>query len=190
MLEVWKHTYNLATWGPLQWVGGIPKAEVQGDDNKDVSKYLPLAASLIAGVAAGAAAAPRVAQAGAAEAAGGATASAEGGAFTTLFHGTDAASAESIAAGGINRAAARAAGGGDVFWATSDRSIAALYARANPLGGTPSIVAQRIPTAALRALTQGGRNAAVTVDRTGAYQIHNWEAFSKAVVERFIVPVP
>jgi hypothetical protein len=99
-----------------------------------------------------------------------------------LYHGSDVASVDNILANGISRAAARELGGGDVFWATADRGIATLFAKANPAGGAPAIAGFRLPTSSLNSLVQSG---AVAVDRTGAYMIKDWNAFNAAVVERF-----
>lgn len=104
---------------------------------------------------------------------------------TTLYHGTDLASAEKIVASGINRNAARGLGGGDIFWSTANREVANIFAQANPAGGVPAVVAQQIPTAALEGLIVQG---AIAVDETGAYMVSNWKAFSAAVISRAIVP--
>ena len=101
--------------------------------------------------------------------------------MTTLFHGSDAASVDSIVANGIDKEAARALGGGDVFWATKDKDIAALFAQANPKGGLPSVAAFQIPASTLESMVKSG---AVEIDRTGAYMIKNWEKFNDAVVRR------
>jgi hypothetical protein len=92
---------------------------------------------------------------------------------------------ESIVENGLSKAAARALGGGDVFWATTDKGIATLFAEANPAGGTPAIAALKIPTSALQTLVNSG---AVAVDRTGAYMVINWTAFGQAVIGRAVVP--
>ncbi|MFZ5895027.1 MAG: RHS repeat-associated core domain-containing protein [Myxococcota bacterium] len=103
---------------------------------------------------------------------------------TTLFHGSDLASVENLVAKGLDRAAARARGGGDVFWATLDKGVADVFANANPVGGAPAIAALKLPTAALESLIKSG---GVAIDRTGAYMIKNWGAFNKAVIERVMV---
>ncbi len=103
---------------------------------------------------------------------------------TTLFHGSDLASIESLVAKGLDRAAARDLGGGDIFWATLDKEVAGFFARANPAGGTPAVAALKIPTTALESLIKSG---GVAIDRTGAYMVKNWGAFNKAVVERLMV---
>ncbi|HWA73369.1 MAG TPA: RHS repeat-associated core domain-containing protein [Polyangiaceae bacterium] len=107
-----------------------------------------------------------------------------GNEVTTLFHGSDAASVASLVANGLDKAAARALGGGDVFWATTEKSIAEFFAQANPAGGKAAIAAFKISTSALQSLVQAG---AVAVDRTGAYMIKNWGAFNRAVIERAVV---
>lgn len=85
---------------------------------------------------------------------------------------------------GISKAAARALGGGDVFWATAEKQIASFFARANPAGGTPAIAGLEIPTASLQSLLRSG---GVAIDRTGAYIVKNWKAFNEAVTRRFLV---
>jgi RHS repeat-associated protein len=111
------------------------------------------------------------------------TAARGGGEITTLFHGSDLVSVQSMVEHGISKASARALGGGDVFWATAKKSVAMFYARANPSAGTPAIAAFKIPTASLQALVKSG---AVGVDRTGAYMVKNWKAFNAAVVQRLV----
>ena len=104
------------------------------------------------------------------------------GELEALYHGSDVASVENILANGINRTAARELGGGDVFWATADRGIATLFAKANPAGGAPAIAGFKLPASSLDSLVRTG---AVAVDSTGAYMIKDWKAFNAAVVERF-----
>jgi hypothetical protein len=77
--------------------------------------------------------------------------------------------------------AARARGGGDVFWTTENEDIASLFAQANPKGGPPSVVSFQIPSSTFNSMLNSG---AVTVDRTGAYMIHDWEGFNQAVIGR------
>ena len=66
-----------------------------------------------------------------------------------------------------------------MFWVTSDKNIANLFAQANPSGGTPAVAALQIPASALQSLIQSG---AVAIDRTGAYMVSNWSAFNAAIV--------
>ena len=101
--------------------------------------------------------------------------------ITTLYHGSDVGSAATIVAKGINKEAARALGGGDVFWATTQKDIATLFAQANPKGGVPAVVSLKIPTSTLDGLVKSG---AVAVDRTGAYMVKDWGKFNKAVIQR------
>jgi RHS repeat-associated protein len=85
---------------------------------------------------------------------GGAAAARRGG--VSLFHGTDAASAESIVARGLSAARAAVLGGGDSFWATADRPIAGFFARANPAGGAPAVVEVHVPQAVISSLERQG----------------------------------
>jgi hypothetical protein len=100
-----------------------------------------------------------------------------------LFHGSDAASVGSLVENGLSKAAARELGGGDIFWATTDRGIATFFARANPAGGELAVAALQIPTTALQSLIKSG---AVAIDRTGAYMVKNWGAFNQAVIGRAV----
>jgi hypothetical protein len=103
--------------------------------------------------------------------------------MTILYHGSDIESVGAMVANqAINRAAARALGGGDIFWATRDLGVANIFAAANPAQGTPAVLGIRIPTAALSALKQSG---AVAADQTGALMVKNWSAFNKAVSSFF-----
>ena len=103
--------------------------------------------------------------------------------MTTLFHGSDVASVESMVANGIDKQAARALGGGDVFWATTDKEVATLFAQANPKGGSPAVAAFKIPTSTFQNLIKTG---AIEIDRTGAYMVKNWEKFNKAIIQKGI----
>ena len=95
----------------------------------------------------------------------------------TIYHGTDAASATSIVKKGINQEAARALGGGDVFWATSDLATARLFAKANPKGGAAGVVGMTLSQSAFDRLVAGG---AVQVEE-GAIKVINWDAFNQVV---------
>jgi hypothetical protein len=107
-----------------------------------------------------------------------------GGSRITLYHGSDVASVQSIVSNGIDKAAARAVGGGDVFWATADKDLAMCFARANPVGGAPSIAGFTIQEATLKSLI---KSKAIMIDPTGAYMVKNWNVFNKAVTKRFVV---
>ena len=98
-----------------------------------------------------------------------------------LFHGTDSDSARNIVVNGIDKGAARNLGGGDVFWATEDKDIATLFAQANPKGGSPAVVAFKLPTSSYNSLLKSG---AISVDKTGANVINDWDKFNKAVTSR------
>jgi hypothetical protein len=103
----------------------------------------------------------------------------EGSGITTLYHGSDASSIANIIANGLDPAAASELGGGDVFWATSDKGIATLFAEANPAGGAPAVAEIQVSTSSLQSMIQSG---AVAIDRTGAYMIQNWSAFNRAIL--------
>jgi hypothetical protein len=99
------------------------------------------------------------------------------GDLITIFHGTDVASATSIVKKGINQEAARALGGGDVFWATSDLATARLFAKANPKGRSPAVVGITLRQSSLDRLVSSG---AVQVEE-GAIKVTNWDAFHQVV---------
>jgi hypothetical protein len=73
-----------------------------------------------------------------------------------LFHGTDVASAKDIVEKGLDIARATELGGGDVFWATADRSVAEVFAGANPVGGAPAVVSVTLPESTVTALQSAG----------------------------------
>lgn len=79
-----------------------------------------------------------------------------GGGALTLFHGTDAASAADIVNNGLDASSAAELGGGDVFWATTDRSAAEVFAEANPAGGDPALVSVTVPEAVMSSLSRQG----------------------------------
>jgi hypothetical protein len=110
----------------------------------------------------------------------GAPAATRGG--TTLFHGSDVASVERIVSKGLDKGAARALGGGDVFWSTPKPEVARIFAQANPAGGAPAIAGIRVPAGALERMQAAG---IIKVEQaTGAVKVLNWKSFN-SVVEFF-----
>jgi RHS repeat-associated protein len=95
---------------------------------------------------------------------------------TTLFHGTDAASADAIVSGGIDQTAARELGGGDIFWSSTDRSVADVFAAANPSGGEPGVVGIQLAEGALERMVVSG---AAEV-RGSTVKVHDWDALNAA----------
>jgi hypothetical protein len=93
-----------------------------------------------------------------------------------LFHGTDVASAEAIAQAGLDPEAAAALGGGDVFWATAERSAADVFAATNPAGGAPAVISVTVPDAVLSSLQRTGDvvvNGSVYEFSRGAWDVLN-----------------
>ncbi|MFI9386343.1 hypothetical protein [Kutzneria sp. NPDC052558] len=95
-----------------------------------------------------------------------------------LFHGTDLASAQNIVRNGLNANAARALGGGDVFWTTTNQADAELFAQVNPaLSENTGVVGIRI---------QGGIEAGVrsgvlqeVPQLPGAFTVADWAGLNK-----------
>jgi len=99
------------------------------------------------------------------------------GDLITIFHGTDVASATSILKKGISKEAARALGGGDVFWTTTDLATARLFAKANPKGGAAAVVGMTLSETSFERLLATG---AVKVEE-GAIKVINWDSFNQVV---------
>jgi hypothetical protein len=95
----------------------------------------------------------------------------------TLFHGSDAASVEAVLEHGLDREAARALGGGDIFWTTHELEVARIFAVTNPAGGSPAVLGIHVSSEALEHMVRTG---VVKVDRTGALMVHDWDAFQAA----------
>jgi hypothetical protein len=100
------------------------------------------------------------------------------GAEYDLYHGTNFASAQDIAANGIDAAKAARYGGGDTFWTTTTREHAELFARSNPIdqGATHGVVGMRLTGG-----VQAGLDAGVIspFERLpGVYTVNDWDAFN------------
>ncbi len=93
----------------------------------------------------------------------------------TLFHGSDLASVDSIVRKGIDKEAARALGGGDIFWTTTDLSAARLFAQANPRLGSPAVVGIRLSEDALQRMLAEG---SILGDGT-TFKVVDWEALNR-----------
>ena len=91
-----------------------------------------------------------------------------------LYHGTDLDSAQSIVENGLDQQAARLKGGGDVFWTTTNKSDAEIFATVNPsLSESTGVVGIRL---------QGGIEAGLrsgilqeVPELPGAYTVSDWE---------------
>jgi RHS repeat-associated protein len=94
-----------------------------------------------------------------------------------LFHGTDAESARSIVATGLDRKAAAQLGGGDVFWMTESQDTARIFAQVNPASGNPAVVAADLEGSVIESLADRG---VIRFDNPGgAWQVLDWEAFNE-----------
>jgi RHS repeat-associated protein len=100
-----------------------------------------------------------------------------GGSEPDLFHGTDLDSARDIVANGLNQHAARARGGGDVFWVTTSREYAEVFAASNPvMSNSFGLVGIRLRGG----LEAGIRSGLLQGDPElpGAYTVSDWEGLN------------
>jgi hypothetical protein len=88
-----------------------------------------------------------------------------------LYHGTDIQSAQHILTNGLDRGKSARFNGGGEFWVTSIASSADYFARANPSGGTPVLLAFDLPDDLLPALAAA--TPAIVVD----HEDSTWECF-------------
>ncbi|MEY9933966.1 RHS repeat-associated protein [Catenulispora sp. GP43] len=99
------------------------------------------------------------------------------GSAPDLYHGTDLDSAQSIVDNGLDQQAARLKGGGDVFWTTTNKSDAEIFATVNPsLSESTGVVGIRL---------QGGIEAGIrsgilqeVPELPGAYTVSDWEGLN------------
>ena len=94
-----------------------------------------------------------------------------------LFHGTDLASAENIAANGISRFEASALGGGDMFWMTASRESAGWFAEANVAGGAPAVLGISFEGGLPAAMARGV--VTPVAGMPGVFTTTNWAAFNR-----------
>jgi hypothetical protein len=76
-----------------------------------------------------------------------------GGDSTTLFHGTDANSADDILATGFDMNQAAELGGGDELWTSTSASDSVWFAQANPAGGEPALLRIEVPNPVIEGLS-------------------------------------